>query len=74
MSKIAKKTKKYAKPLSQWLKLFCKHKLQVAHHFPCPIYIIERPDFLETLNTVSEEALKSSTYSAKSLMRFIRYT
>lgn len=32
-------------------------QLQVAHHFPCPIYIIERPDFLETVNTVSEEAL-----------------
>jgi uncharacterized protein (TIGR02466 family) len=33
-------------------------QLQVAHHFPCPIYIIERPDFLETINAVSEEALK----------------
>jgi len=32
-------------------------QLQVAHHFPCPIYIIERPDFLEVVNTVSEEAL-----------------
>lgn len=32
-------------------------QLQVAHHFPCPIYIIERPDFLETVNQVSEEAL-----------------
>jgi hypothetical protein len=32
-------------------------QLQVAYHFPCPIYIIERPDFLETVNTVSEEAL-----------------
>ena len=33
-------------------------QLQVAHHFPCPIYIIERPDFFETINVVSEEALK----------------
>jgi uncharacterized protein (TIGR02466 family) len=33
-------------------------QLQVAHHFPCPIYIIERPDFLELVNTVSEEALE----------------
>ena len=33
-------------------------QLQVAHHFPCPIYIIERPDFLETVNKVSEEALE----------------
>jgi hypothetical protein len=33
-------------------------QLQVAYHFPCPIYIIERPDFLETVNGVSEEFLK----------------
>ena len=33
-------------------------QLQVAHHFPCPIYLIERPDFLETVNTVSEESLE----------------
>jgi uncharacterized protein (TIGR02466 family) len=32
-------------------------QLQVAYHFPCPIYLIERPDFLETVNVVSEEAL-----------------
>jgi uncharacterized protein (TIGR02466 family) len=32
-------------------------QLQVAYHFPCPIYIIERLDFLETVNTVSEEGL-----------------
>lgn len=32
-------------------------QLQVAYHFPCPIYLIERPDFLESVNTVSEEAL-----------------
>jgi uncharacterized protein (TIGR02466 family) len=34
-------------------------QLQVAHHFPCPIYVIERPDFLETVNVVSEEALEA---------------
>jgi uncharacterized protein (TIGR02466 family) len=33
-------------------------QLQVAHHFPCPIYIIERPDFLELVNIVSDEALE----------------
>jgi uncharacterized protein (TIGR02466 family) len=32
-------------------------QLQVAYHFPCPIYIIERPDFLDAVNTVSEEFL-----------------
>jgi len=35
-------------------------QLQVAYHFPCPIYIIERPDFLEAVNTVSEEALETA--------------
>lgn len=30
---------------------------QVAYHFPCPIYLVERPDFLESVNTVSEESL-----------------
>jgi uncharacterized protein (TIGR02466 family) len=35
-------------------------QLQVAFHFPCPIYIIERPDFLGAVNTVSEEALAES--------------
>jgi uncharacterized protein (TIGR02466 family) len=33
-------------------------QLQVAYHFPCPIYVIERPDFLETVSAVSEEALE----------------
>lgn len=33
-------------------------QLQVAYHFPCPIYIVERPDFLEAVNTVSEESLE----------------
>lgn len=32
-------------------------QLQVAHHFPCPIYVIERPDFLQTVSTVSDERL-----------------
>jgi uncharacterized protein (TIGR02466 family) len=32
-------------------------QLQVAFHFPCPIYLIERPDFLESVNAVSEESL-----------------
>ena len=35
-------------------------QLQVAYHFPCPIYIIERPDFLDVVNVVSEEALTES--------------
>jgi len=35
-------------------------QLQVAYHFPCPIYLIERPDFLEVVNAVSEEALETA--------------
>jgi len=34
-------------------------QLQVAHHFPCPIYIIERTDFLKTVSQVSEENLNT---------------
>lgn len=33
-------------------------QLQVAFYFPCPIYIIDRPDFLESVNQVSEEKLE----------------
>lgn len=33
-------------------------QLQVAFHFPSSIYLIERPDFLETVNKVSEELLE----------------
>ena len=35
-------------------------QLQATYHFPCPIYLIERPDFLETVSTVSEENLEVS--------------
>jgi uncharacterized protein (TIGR02466 family) len=34
-------------------------ELQVAPHFPCPVYIIDRPDFLEAVSVVSEESLKA---------------
>jgi len=32
-------------------------QLNVAYHFPCPIYLIEKPEFLESVNAVSEESL-----------------
>lgn len=32
-------------------------QLEIAIHFPCPIYLIERPDFLEIVSKVSEESL-----------------
>jgi uncharacterized protein (TIGR02466 family) len=34
-------------------------ELQAAVHFGCPVYMIDRPDFLDTVNTVSEESLKA---------------
>jgi len=57
MSKVVKKAKvcKAAESVAQVVQ---NTQLQVAYHFPCPIYIIERPDFLEAVNTVSEEALE----------------
>ena len=57
VSKVAKKQKvcKAAESVAQVVQ---NTQLQVAYHFPCPIYIIERPDFLKTLNSVSEEALE----------------
>jgi len=58
MSKVAKKPKvcKAAESVAEVVK---NTQLQVAYHFPCPIYIIERPDFLETVNTISEETLET---------------
>ena len=32
-------------------------QLQVAQYFPCLVYLIERPDFLEIVSSVSEENL-----------------
>lgn len=57
MSKVAKKPKvcKAAESVAQVVK---HTQLQVAYHFPCPIYVIERPDLLDAVNTVSEESLK----------------
>jgi uncharacterized protein (TIGR02466 family) len=33
-------------------------QLQVAHHFLCPIYLIERPDFLDAVTLASNDALE----------------
>ena len=59
MSKVAKKPKvcTAAESVAQVVQ---NTQLQVAYHFPCPIYIIERPDFLDVVNVVSEEALTES--------------
>jgi len=60
MSKTAtKKSKvKVCKAAESVAQVVQNTQLQVAYHFPCPIYLIERPDFLEVVNAVSEEALE----------------
>lgn len=35
-------------------------QLQVAFYFPCPIYLIERPDFLDVVKKVSDEELEKA--------------
>jgi len=62
MSKTAvkKTTKKVCKAAESVAQVVQNTQLQVAYHFPCPIYLIERPDFLEAVNTVSEEALDAA--------------
>jgi uncharacterized protein (TIGR02466 family) len=52
-----KSVKKVCKAAESVAEVVLQTQLQVAHHFPCPIYLIERPDFLKVVNTVSEEAL-----------------
>jgi uncharacterized protein (TIGR02466 family) len=61
MSKVTKKPKqKVCKAAESVAQVVQNTQLQVAYHFPCPIYIIERPDFLDAVNVVSEEALAES--------------
>jgi len=52
------KTKKVCKAAESVAQVVQNTQLQVAYHFPCPIYIIDRPDFLDAVNSVSEEALE----------------
>jgi uncharacterized protein (TIGR02466 family) len=55
MAKV--KNKKVCKAAEQVKEVVQNTQLQMAYHFPCPIYLIERPDFLESVNLVSEEFL-----------------
>ena len=50
--------KKVCKAAEQVKEVVQNTQLNVAFHFPCPIYLIERPDFLEAVNKVSEESLE----------------
>ena len=57
---LPKKTsKKLTRKVKESVTEVVNTQLQVAHHFPCPIYLIERPDFLETVGTVSEKNLEA---------------
>lgn len=58
MTKTTTKKEKVCKAAESVAQVVQNTQLQVAYHFPCPIYIIERPDFLGIVNTVSEEALE----------------
>lgn len=56
---VTKKVKKeVCKAADSVAEVILNTQLAVAHHFPCPIYLIERPDFLEIVNQVSEENLE----------------
>jgi uncharacterized protein (TIGR02466 family) len=57
MAKTATKKSKVCKAAESVAEVVQNTRLQVAHHFPCPLYFIERPDFLEVVQTVSEEGL-----------------
>lgn len=57
MSKTTVKKSKVCKAAESVAEVVKQTQLQVAHYFPCPIYLIERPDFLESVGLVSEENL-----------------
>jgi uncharacterized protein (TIGR02466 family) len=58
MKTATKKSKqKVCKAAESVAEVVLQTQLQVAHHFPCPIYLIERPDFLEAVTSISEEGL-----------------
>lgn len=49
--------KKVCKAAEQVKEVVQSTQLDVAFHFACPIYLIERPDFLQMVTEVSEESL-----------------
>jgi len=58
MAKTATKKQKVCKAAESVAQVVQNTQLQVAHHFPCPIYLLDRPDFLDSVSQVSEEALE----------------
>lgn len=67
MSKTAiKKSKeKVCKAAESVAEVVSQTQLQVALHFPCPVYLIERPDFLNAVKKVSEESLAQQRKTQK---------
>ena len=57
---MSRKTKKVCKAATQVKEVVQNTQLNVAFHFPCPIYLIERPDFIESVMEVSEESLNQN--------------
>ena len=55
---IKKSKQKVCKAAKSVADVISNTQLQVAYQFPCPIYLIERPDFLEAVKTVSDEFLE----------------
>tara|TARA_R110000868_G_scaffold54968_1_gene171219 strand:- start:283 stop:987 length:705 start_codon:yes stop_codon:yes gene_type:complete len=58
MVKTAIKKSKVCKAAKSVADVILTTQLQVAYQFPCAIYIIERPDFLEAVKEVSNENLE----------------
>lgn len=58
MAKTASKKQKVCKAAESVAQVVQNTQLQVAYHFPCPIYLIDRPDFLDSVSQVSEKALE----------------
>ena len=65
MTKTSKKPKKVCKAAEQVKEVVQNTQLQVAMHFPCPIYLIERFDFLNVVSEVSEESLSQQRKDQK---------
>lgn len=53
-----KELKKVCRAAEQVAEVVQNTQLQVAFHFPCPLYLLERSDFLKEVNQVSEESLE----------------
>lgn len=57
MTKNAAAESKICKAAESVAEVVQNTQITVGYHFPCPIYLIDRPDFLESVKVVSDEAL-----------------